>query len=510
MAILMVPRNGPDNAASRLEPQGGAHFDVLVIGAGISGLSAAHALQTKCPGKSYAILEARDSLGGTWDLFRYPGLRSDSDLYTFGFSFRPWTEDTSIADAASILNYLRATAEAFGIDREIRFGQRVVSAAWDTSEARWTLQVEAGQERIAYTCGFLYVCAGYYDYADGYRPDWPGTERFAGPIVHPQAWPEDLDYAGKRVVVIGSGATAVTLVPAMARRADHVTMLQRSPTYIVALPARDRIANWLKARLPGPIAHRLARWKNISLSILFYQFARRKPETLTQRIIDGIRKQLGPDYDVGKHFTPRYKPWDQRLCLVPDGDLFQAIRTGKVSVETDTITRFTEDGLELASGKTLSADIVVTATGLKMKLMGGVQVSVDGVMLEPAEHYLYKGMMLSDVPNLAIALGYTNASWTLKCELTAAYVCRLLRRMDRRGKAWCVPRRGKATGDAPLIGFSSGYVTRARDLIPKQGTASPWKLHQNYMLDLAGLRYGRLDDGAMVFGGRRTDTRRAA
>ncbi|GJD73392.1 flavin-containing monooxygenase [Methylobacterium goesingense] len=510
MAILTVPRNGPDNAASRPEPQDGAHFDVLVIGAGISGISAAHALQTKCPGKSFAILEGRDSLGGTWDLFRYPGLRSDSDLYTFGFSFRPWTEDASIADAASILNYLRATAEAFGIDRKIRFGQRVVSAAWDTSEARWTLQVEAGEERIAYTCGFLYVCAGYYDYAGGYRPDWPGTERFAGPIVHPQAWPDDLDYAGKRVVVIGSGATAVTLVPAMARRADHVTMLQRSPTYIVALPARDRIANWLKARLPGPIAHRLARWKNIGLSILFYQFARRKPEALTQRILGGIRKQLGPDYDVGKHFTPRYKPWDQRLCLVPDGDLFQAIRTGKASVETDTITRFTEDGLELASGKTLSADIVVTATGLKMKLMGGVQIRVDGVMLDPAERYLYKGMMLSDVPNLAIALGYTNASWTLKSELTADYVCRLLRRMDRRGKAWCVPRRGTATGDAPLIGFTSGYVTRARDLIPKQGTTSPWKLHQNYMLDLAGLRYGRLDDGAMVFGGRRTDTRRAA
>ncbi|TXM72604.1 NAD(P)/FAD-dependent oxidoreductase [Methylobacterium sp. WL69] len=510
MAIPTVPRDGPDDAASRLEPPGGAHFDVLVIGAGISGISAAHALQTQCPGKSYAILEARDSLGGTWDLFRYPGLRSDSDLYTFGFSFRPWTEDKSIADAASILSYLRATAEEFGIDRRIRYGQRVVSAAWDTSEARWTVEVEAGRERIAYTCGFLYVCAGYYDYAGGYRPDWPGTERFAGPIVHPQAWPDDLDYAGKRVVVIGSGATAVTLVPAMARRADHVTMLQRSPTYIVALPARDRIANWLKARLPAPLAHRLARWKNIGLSILFYQFARRKPEALTRRILGGIREQLGPDYDVGRHFTPRYKPWDQRLCLVPDGDLFAAIRTGRASVVTDTITRFTEDGLELSSGKTLPADIVVTATGLTMKLMGGVRISVDGVAPDPAERYLYKGMMLSDVPNLALALGYTNASWTLKCELTADYVCRLLRRMDRRGEAWCVPRRGTATGAEPLIGFSSGYVARARHLMPKQGTASPWKLHQNYVLDLAGLRYGRLDDGAMVFGGRRTDTRRAA
>jgi cation diffusion facilitator CzcD-associated flavoprotein CzcO len=510
MAILTVPRSGADNADSRQDPQGGAHFDVLVIGAGISGISAAHALQTQCPGKSYAILEARDALGGTWDLFRYPGLRSDSDLYTFGFSFRPWTEDKSIADAASILSYLRATAAAFGIDRRIRYGQRVVSAAWSTSESHWTLEVETGRERITYTCGFLYVCAGYYDYAGGYRPDWPGTERFAGPIVHPQAWPEDLDYTGKRVVVIGSGATAVTLVPEMARSAGHVTMLQRSPTYIVALPARDRIANWLKARLPSTIAHRLSRWKNIGLSILFYQFARRKPETLTQRILGGIRKQLGPDYDVGRHFTPRYKPWDQRLCLVPNGDLFTAIRTGKASVETDTITRFTEDGLELASGKTLSADIVVTATGLTMKLMGGVRISVDGVTHDPAESYMYKGMMLSDVPNLALALGYTNASWTLKCELTADYVCRLLRRMDTRGEAWCVPRRGAATGAEPLIGFSSGYVTRARHLMPKQGVSSPWKLHQNYVLDLASLRYGRLDDGAMVFGGRRSDTRRAA
>ncbi|MEH3119338.1 MAG: NAD(P)/FAD-dependent oxidoreductase [Methylorubrum populi] len=510
MAVLTEPHDGPDGAASRPGARRDAHLDVLVIGAGISGISAGYALQTRCPGKSYAILEARDTLGGTWDLFRYPGLRSDSDLHTFGFSFRAWTEDKSIADAASILNYLRATAEAFGIDRRIRYGQRVVSAAWSTPEARWTVEVEAGRERITYTCGFLYVCAGYYDYEGGYRPDWPGTGRFAGPIVHPQAWPEHLDYAGKRVVVIGSGATAVTLVPEMARSAAHVTMLQRSPTYIVALPARDRIANWLKRRLPSGLAHRLARWKNIGLSIFFYQFARRKPEAMTQRILGGIRRQLGADYDVGTHFTPRYKPWDQRLCLVPDGDLFKAIREGRATVETDAIETFTEDGLRLASGRHLSADIVVTATGLRLKLMGGVRLSVDGRTPDPAETCMYKGMMLSDVPNLALALGYTNASWTLKCELTAGYVCRLLRRMDARGETWCVPRRGAATGEEPLIGFTSGYIARARHLMPKQGDAHPWKLHQNYVLDLASLRYGRLDDGAMVFGGRRADARRAA
>ncbi|MGV7032002.1 flavin-containing monooxygenase [Methylobacterium symbioticum] len=487
------------------------HLDVLVIGAGISGISAGHALQTRCPDKSYAILEAREALGGTWDLFRYPGLRSDSDLYTFGFSFRPWTEDRSIADAASILAYLRETAAAFGIDRKIRYRQRVVSAAWSTPEARWTVAVEVGPERrrLTYTCAFLYVCAGYYDYEAGYRPDWPGLERFGGRLVHPQAWPEDLDHAGQRVVVIGSGATAVTLVPEMAKTAAHVTMLQRSPTYIVALPAKDHIANWMRRRLPAALAHRLARWKNIALSLAFYQFARRQPEMMTRKILGGIRGQLGPDYDVGRHFTPRYKPWDQRLCLAPDGDLFKAIRQGRASVETGQIAHFTETGLQLASGTHLPADIVVTATGLQVRMMGGVQISVDGRTPDPAQSYLYRGMMLSDVPNLALAIGYTNASWTLKCELTAGFVCRLLRRMDATGSAWCVPRRGEAAGEEPLIGFTSGYIERARHLMPKQGASRPWKLYQNYVLDLAALRYGRLDDGALTFGGRREKTRAA-
>ena len=488
------------------------HLDVLVIGAGISGISAGYALQTRCPDKSYAILEARESLGGTWDLFRYPGLRSDSDLYTFGFSFRPWTGDKSIADAASIRAYLHETAAAFGIDARIRYRQRVVSAAWSTEAARWTVEVEAGPEgrRRTYTCAFLYACPGYYDYEAGHLPEWPGTERFAGRLVHPQAWPEDLDHAGRRVVVIGSGATAVTLVPELARSAAHVTMLQRSPTYIVALPAKDHIADWLRARLPAALAHRLARWKNIALGMAFYQFARRKPEVMTRKILGGIRAQLGPDYDVGRHFTPRYKPWDQRLCLVPDGDLFKAIRQGRASVETDGIARFTETGLDLASGKHLPADIVVTATGLRVKMMGGVQVRVDGDPVDLAQTFLYRGMMVSGVPNLALAIGYTNASWTLKCELTAAYVCRLLRHMDATGQAWCVPRRGAATGEEPLIGFTSGYIERARHLMPKQGAARPWKLYQNYLLDLVALRYGRLEDGAMVFGGSRAAARRAA
>ena len=488
----------------------GEHLDVLVIGAGISGISAGYALQTRCPGKSYAILEARETLGGTWSLFRYPGLRSDSDLYTFGFSFRPWTEDKSIADAGSILKYLQQTASEFGIDRKMRFGQRVVSASWSTPEARWTVEVEAGPERrrLTYTCGFLYACAGYYDYDGGYAPEWPGAEGFAGRIVHPQAWPEDLDYAGKRVVVIGSGATAVTLVPAMAESASHVTMLQRSPTYIVALPAQDRIAHWLKRRLPASLAHRLARWKNIGLSMVFYQFARRKPEAMTQKILGGIRAQLGADYDIGTHFTPRYKPWDQRLCLVPDGDLFKALRSKKASVETDTIETFTADGVKLASGKTLPADIVVSATGLQLKMLGGVQLRIDGETFDPAKAYFYKGMMFSGVPNLALALGYTNASWTLKCELTAGYVCRLLNRMDAKGERWCVPRRGDAVGEEPMIGFTSGYIERARHFMPKQGASRPWKLYQNYVLDLATLRFGRLDDGAMEFGGRRQDARR--
>ncbi|GJE03953.1 flavin-containing monooxygenase [Methylobacterium isbiliense] len=502
----MSPSPAPSDLAATRD------LDVLVVGAGISGISAGHALQTRCPTQTYAILEAREAIGGTWDLFRYPGLRSDSDLYTFGFSFRPWSGDKSIADGPAILRYLRETAAAYGIDRKIRYRHRVLRADWRSQDARWSVAVQVGDDPapVRFTCRFLSVCAGYYDYDEGYRPDWPGTERFAGPIVHPQAWPEDLDYAGKRVVVIGSGATAVTLVPEMATRAAHVTMLQRSPSYVLSMPAADPVATWLRRYLPARLAHGLARWKNVFLTLGFYQFARRKPDWMARQIIALARRQLGPDYDVATHFTPAYKPWDQRLCLVPDGDLFRAIRSGRASVVTDRIESFTPAGLQLASGRHLDADIVVAATGLKLRMLGGLTLTVDGRPVEAPATFLYRGMMLSDVPNLAVAIGYTNASWTLKCELTARFVCRLINRMEARGDEWCVPRRGDAIGEAPLIDFTSGYIQRARDLLPKQGARKPWRLYQNYLLDLATLRFGSLEDGALEFGRRPPAERRAA
>jgi cation diffusion facilitator CzcD-associated flavoprotein CzcO len=476
------------------------HVDVLIIGAGISGICAGYYLQARCPQKSYAILEAREAIGGTWDLFRYPGIRSDSDLFTFGFSFNPWRGDKAIADGPSILAYVRETAARFGIAPKIRFGCQALAADWDVATSSWRVLVERDGQRVTMTCGFLYVGAGYYDYASGYLPDWAGMQRFAGPLVHPQAWPADLDYAGKRVIVIGSGATAVTLVPELANTAAHVTMLQRSPTYIVTLPARDKIADWLREHLPARLAHRLARWKNIGLSIFFFQLARKKPEVMIKRILDGARAQLGPDYDIATHFTPRYKPWDQRLCLVPDGDLFKALRRGTATIETGSIESFTETGLRLADGRELAADIIVTATGLKLKMLGGIALSLGGAPVAPRDTWLYKGMMLSDVPNLAIAIGYTNASWTLKCELTARYVCRLLTAMDAKEAAWCRPRRDTSAGVAPVIDFSSGYIQRAADVLPKQGTRAPWRLHQNYVLDVTAMRFGRLEDGTMEFG----------
>ncbi|ACL56078.1 flavin-containing monooxygenase [Methylobacterium nodulans] len=483
-------------------------LDVLVIGAGISGIAAGYYLQTHLPTKTYAILEARDAIGGTWDLFRYPGLRSDSDLYTFGFSFRPWGGERSIADGASILRYLRETAAAFGIDRRIRFGHRALRAAWRSQEARWHVEVEIRGEPapVTFSCRFLSICAGYYDYAEGYRPVWPGMERFGGRIVHPQDWPADLDLTGQRVVVIGSGATAVTLVPELARTAAHVSMLQRSPSHILSLPAEDRIANWLRRRLPARLAHGLVRWKNIGLGILFYQLARRKPDLVARKIREGVRAQLGEGYDVATHFTPTYDPWDQRVCFVPDGDLFRAIRGGRASIVTDHIESFTETGLALRSGAQLEADVIVTATGLKLKMLGGMTLAVDGRPVEASNTLLYKGMMLSDVPNLAVAIGYTNASWTLKCELTARFVCRLIARMEARGDAWCVPRRGAGVGEEPAIDFTSGYIRRSLALLPKQGTRKPWRLYQNYALDLAALRFGALEDEALEFG--RADRRR--
>jgi monooxygenase len=481
------------------------HVDVLVVGAGLSGIGAGHYLQTRCPGKSYAILEARDAIGGTWDLFRYPGVRSDSDMYTLGFSFRPWRSEKSITDGPSILRYIRDTAQQYGIDRKIKFGHRVIGAAWSSADALWTLEVQAGPERTAvrYTCNFLYLCSGYYDYEQGYMPGWPGMERYRGRILHPQQWPHDLDYAGCRVVIIGSGATAVTLLPAMAETAAHVTMLQRSPTYIVARPARDAIAQRLHRWLPPPLAHRLARWKNVLLTMYFYNLSRRRPDLMKRMILSGVRNELGPGYDVAKHFSPAYNPWDQRLCLVPDADFFKAIRSGKASVVTDEIDTFTDKGLRLRSGAELEADIVITATGLVVKPLGGMRVVVDGTAVETSKTLTYKGMMLSDVPNLAYALGYTNASWTLKCELTSAYVCRLLNYMDARGYAWCTPRRrDPSMVEEPALGLTSGYIKRASAILPKQGSKRPWRLHQNYALDTAALRFGTVSDGTMEFGRR--------
>jgi len=475
-------------------------FDVIIVGAGLSGIGVAYHLQHNCPKKSFIILEGREALGGTWDLFRYPGIRSDSDMHTLGYRFRPWRGEKAIADGPAILDYLNDTARAYGIDRKIRFRHKVKRASWSSTEARWTLDVEdADGKQVSYSCNFLQMCSGYYDYDAGYMPGWPGMERFKGEIVHPQQWPEALDYAGRRVVVIGSGATAVTLVPAMTEKAAHVTMLQRSPTYIVARPAKDAIADWLYAKLPEGVAHTAARWKNILLSMYFYNAARKNPEGAKQRIIGMAKAELGPGVDMA-HFTPRYNPWDQRLCLVPDGDLFKAIRAGKAEVVTDDIETFTETGLKLRSGKELPADIIVTATGLVMRLMGGMQLVVDGKIVNPGTTMSYKGMMFSDVPNLASTFGYTNASWTLKADLTAEYLCRILNKMDRGGYAYCTPHNDDptVTPDAtpPL---SSGYMQRGKDVMPKQGSKRPWKLYQNYAKDMLALRFGTIDDGTLVF-----------
>ncbi|HWO18966.1 MAG TPA: NAD(P)/FAD-dependent oxidoreductase [Kofleriaceae bacterium] len=478
-----------------------SHVDVLIVGAGLSGIGAAHHLQERCPQKTYLILEGRERLGGTWDLFRYPGIRSDSDMYTLGYSFRPWTSPQAIADGDSILAYIRETAEAAGIDRNIRYQHRVERARWSTSDARWTIEARdtATGEPATFTCGFLYVCAGYYDYAAGYTPPLPGRERFAGRVVHPQHWTPDIDYDGKRVVVIGSGATAVTLVPELAKRAAHVTMLQRSPTYITSRPRRDAVADWLRAHLPARAAYAVTRWKNVLLGMGFYEYCRRAPERAKRLLVELVRRELRGAADLA-HFTPSYRPWDQRLCLVPDGDLFESIREGRASVVTDRIETFTETGIALGSGAHLPADLIVTATGLQLVFFGGIALEVDGAPVEPSRLLVYKGMMCSDVPNCAFASGYTNASWTLKADLTSAYVCRLLNYMDAHGYVRCCPRRlDPDIEERPLLDFSSGYVQRVIDQLPKQGSVAPWRLYQNYAIDRLLLERARVDDPAMEF-----------
>jgi len=476
------------------------HFDVVIVGAGLSGVGAAKHLQDRSPDRTYVILEGRGAMGGTWDLFRYPGIRSDSDMYTLGYVFKPWKEAKAIADGPSILRYVHETAAENGIDRHIRYHHMVRRADWDSETAAWTVEAERDGRPVRFTCNFLFMCSGYYSYKSGYKPEFAGSADFAGTIVHPQEWPADLDHAGKKVVVIGSGATAVTLVPEMAKTAAHVTMLQRSPTYVVSRPAEDPAAEWLKKKFSPMTAYRITRWKNVLLGMLFFRMARNKPEKVKEQILGMVRQKLGPDYDVATHFTPRYNPWDQRLCLVPDDDLFEAINNGSASVVTDHIERFTPKGVLLKSGQELEADIIVTATGLNLEVLGGAQFAVDGEPVKFSETLSYKGMMYSDVPNLASSFGYTNASWTLKADLTCAYVCRLLNHMTRTGLRQCTPvRRPGDEGGEDWLDFSSGYVQRSVHLFPKQGAKAPWKQHQNYALDLLALKFGKVDDGAMVF-----------
>lgn len=476
------------------------HLDVLIVGAGLSGIDAAYRLQTRNPAHRYAILEARDAIGGTWDLFRYPGIRSDSDMTTLGFPFRPWRGEKAIVEGDAIRAYIEDTARAFGIDRHIRFGHRVLAANWSSADARWTVRCERGGDVHVLSCNFLFFCSGYYDYAEGHAPVWPGMDAFKGRIVHPQFWPDALDVAGKRIAVIGSGATAVTLIPALvAAGAAAVTMVQRSPTYIVSRPAKDAIGGKLRRWLPASLADPAIRWKNILLSTYLYQKARRDPERMKQLIASGQRAALGPDFDM-RHLTPRYDPWDQRICVVPDGDMFAAIRAGKADIVTDTIDRFDAEGLRFTSGATLPSDIIVSATGLKVRLMGGATLDVDGVRVEVGERLLYRGAMLEGVPNFAFATGYTNASWTLKCDLTAQYVSRLLAYMDRRGIAVACPRAAPdARSDAPMLDIKAGYVERAAALLPRQGRAAPWRVHQSYARDLLAFRASRISDGALQF-----------
>jgi len=478
------------------------HVDVLIVGAGLSGIGAAHHLQANCPGKSYAILEAREAIGGTWDLFRYPGIRSDSDMFTLGYSFRPWTAAKSIADGPSILDYVRDTASEGGIERHIRFQHRVARVEWSSADARWTVTAECTDtgESVTLTASFVFGCTGYYRYDEGYTPDFPGLARFGGKLIHPQHWPEDYDYSGKRVVVIGSGATAVTLVPSMAETAGHVTMLQRSPSYVVALPGEDPIANAIRRVLPSKAAYAVVRWKNVATQAVFFALSRRAPKLVRRVLAKTVQAQLPDDVPMDPHFTPTYNPWDQRVCLVPDGDLFRALRSGKASVATDTIETFTETGITLASGAELEADVVVSATGLNLLALGGMEIVVDGREVVLNETIGYKGMMFSDIPNLAIALGYTNASWTLKCDLTCEYVCRLLNHMDANGFQQVTPRNhDPGLRTLPFIDLKSGYIARAIDQFPRQGEKAPWRLYQNYARDILMLRRGALEDGAIEF-----------
>jgi monooxygenase len=481
------------------------HFDVLIMGAGLSGIDAAHHLQKLCPNRSYVVLEQRERIGGTWDLFRYPGIRSDSDMLTMSYSFRPWTHARTISPGDAIRNYITDAARDEGIDGNIRFRHMIQRASWSSPDARWTVEAvrkSAGRpdEQVTITCNFLFSCAGYYRYSSGYLPDFPNAGRFQGRMFHPQDWPQDLDYSGKRVLIIGSGATTVTLVPAMAKTAAHVTMLQRSPTYVISMPEQDRIANGLRRVLPATWAYRLSRWKNIAFMTGLYQFSQRFPNFMKKGLLKRVREHLGDQYDVETHFTPRYRPWEQRMCLVPDADMFEAIKSGRASVVTDQIETFTEKGVLLKSGKELQADIIITATGLALETLGGIALSVDGQRIEPGKTLAYKGVMMSGVPNLASVFGYINASWTLKADLICNYVCRLLNFMERKGVRQVTPKNREETAAAPFIeNFSSGYIQRAVANWPKQGARKPWRVYQNYFRDVISMKWSPVDDGSLEF-----------
>jgi cyclohexanone monooxygenase len=480
---------------------GDERLDVLIVGAGLSGVGAAVHLRRAHPAMSFGLFESRGALGGTWDLFRYPGVRSDSDMYTLGYRFKPWAAAQAIADGPAIRAYIAETADEHGVGPFVRYGHRVIAADWREAEGRWHVQVlrDGESEPLTVRARFVFFCGGYYAYDRGHRPQWPGESAFRGRIVHPQFWPTDLDHAGRRVVVIGSGATAVTLVPEMAKTASRVTMLQRSPTYVFARPSVDAIAEALKRRLPAMLAYRLVRLKNVAMQQYFYRVARRHPDAAKRRLVGLVRAQLPRDYDVARHFEPRYRPWDQRICLVPDADLFAAIRAQRAEVVTDTIERFTETGILLASGRELPADVVVTATGLELSVLGGMRLSLDGRPVDPASLTVYKGMMYGGIPNLITTFGYTNASWTLKADLTATYACRLLAYLQRHGRRSFVPQPDPTLKSEPFLDFTSGYVQRALPMLPRQGDRKPWKLHQNYTLDLLALRFSRVDDGVMRF-----------
>lgn len=487
--------------------QTAAHTDVLIVGAGISGIGAGYHLQDKCPDRSYVILEGRPQLGGTWDLFRYPGVRSDSDMHTLGFNFKPWTAEKAIADGPSILAYLQETAAEFGIDQHIRHNHLVTNAAWSSEEARWTVTAtetspDGSTETRTLTANFLYMCSGYYSYKGGYEPEFAGSDDFAGTIVHPQKWPEGLDYGGKRVVIIGSGATAVTLVPAMADTAAHVTMLQRSPTYVAAGPDVDAIAQALRKILPDKAAYALTRWKNVFKSEMVYKKSRTDPDKVRTMLLDLIKEELGEE-ETAAHFTPTYNPWDQRLCLVPNGDLFEALKTNKASVVTNTIERFVPEGIELSDGEVIPADLIVTATGLQLVTVGDMNFQVDGNPVDFSETWTYKGLAYSDIPNMASAFGYINASWTLRADLVSEFVCRLLNHMTESGTTTATPTLRASDANMPrrpwIDDFSSGYMQRMMPMLPKQGDREPWLNTQRYSADRKLLRKGTVDDGVMQF-----------